>query len=61
MSTLAKSVPGPSVSTWLIAVSTVMYDRLQRFFGMPSLMLCPTGCDRSTISLLLGIKKNVDR
>ena len=31
MSTLAKSVPGLSIGMWLIAVSTVMYDRLQRF------------------------------
>ena len=48
MLTLVKSVPGPSVSMWLIAVSTVMYIRLQRSFGIPSLIL---GCKRSTMNL----------
>ena len=29
MLTLAKSAPGPSVSAWLLALSTIMYNRLQ--------------------------------
>ena len=47
----AKFVPFPNCRTWRTTLSTEQYNKLQSSFGMPSLTLCSSGEDKSTISL----------
>ena len=47
MSTLARRAPRPVLTTALAASSTEMYDSEQSSGGMPSLMLWPSGEERS--------------
>ena len=50
ISTFARRVLGPVSMIFLIASSTVIYERLHRFLGMPSLTLWCLGYDRSVIN-----------